>query len=58
MRQLIPFSKNIEFKTFGNPWEIILLNIHMGFPGGSDGRPRFHSWVGKIPWSTDVRVLP
>ena len=36
----------------------IHTHIHMGFPGGSDGkrirllcrRSRFNPWAGKIPW--------
>ena len=42
------------------------LWIHMGFPGGSDGkeshlqcrRPRFNPWVSKIPWRREWQPTP
>ena len=37
---------------------VILYSLNLGFPGGASGkepacqyrRPRFHPWVGRIPW--------
>ena len=41
----------------GHDWSDLAAVVYMGFPGGSDGkesacrfrRPKFNSWVGKIP---------
>ena len=30
----------------------------LGFPGGSDGRPGFDPWVGKIPWRKEWQPTP
>ena len=46
---------------------VFILRVHwQGFPRGSDGeefacqcwRPRFHPWVGKIPWRRAWQPTP